>query len=63
MKVVAYIRTEPKNRKYKETLLKEFAAQGIACYLASSKHGHRVMVAPELEDAALRVVLATPLKK
>ena len=63
MKVVAYIQNQPKTRKYKETLLKKFDAQGIVYYLKSTKYGHCVMVTPELEEVALRVVLATSLKK
>ena len=63
MKVVAYIQNQPKTRKYKEILLKAFDGQGIVYYLKSTKYGHCVMVTPELEEVALRVVLATPLKK
>lgn len=60
MTVAAYLQSNPWNRKYNENLLKGLEAQGVPFHLSSTRNGSFVMVSPEFQDAAQRVVLKTP---
>lgn len=60
MEMLTYLQNNPWNRKYNENLLKGLDAQGITYHLSSTRNGSYVMVSPEFEAAAQRVVLKTP---